>query len=106
MKYECQCKLGFHGDGLRCAPGENVGCNIVNDCHQNGTCVVDPHNLRYHCRCNGGFEGDGKTCRQYQSCMLINTCDVKAECIYDNQLENYKCQCLTGGQRYKATVAY
>ena len=75
---------------------EDLGCNIVNDCHPNATCVIDPLNLRYNCRCNAGFEGDGKFCKQHLSCNQINNCDVKAECKFDNQLQNYKCQCQFG----------
>ena len=55
LKYECQCKLGFYGDGIRCLADGNEGCNIANDCHSNATCVVDPLTLKYHCNCNAGM---------------------------------------------------
>ena len=47
--------LGFYRNGLRCMVDENVGCNVVNDCDANATCVEDPLTVQYYCKCNAGM---------------------------------------------------
>lgn len=55
MKYECQCKPGYYGDGLKCLVDESVDCNVVNNCDKNASCVVDSYTLQYYCKCNTGL---------------------------------------------------
>ena len=76
------------GDGFHC---EAEGCDVVNDCDTNASCIPDPYNTaRYVCQCKPGFQGDGKICVQqgyyFSFCLHINSISWIKQLIEDSQV--------------------
>ena len=95
--YECQCKEGYFGDGIKSCVLANE-CELgIHKCHKTwATCVNTQKS--YDCHCKKGFEGDGLTCKDIDECaMKEDDCGVIAngiECVNTNG--SYKCVCAKG----------
>ncbi|KAJ7393155.1 hypothetical protein OS493_006121 [Desmophyllum pertusum] len=93
---KCECKQGYHGDGIQ-------SCEIANECklgthkcHKTWATCVDTAQS-YECHCKDGFEGDGRSCKDINECdRKTHKCPdiVGAKCV--NTDGSYKCICLTG----------
>ncbi len=55
FRFECRCRAGFLGDGLRGGLGcrrEVIGCNIIDDCGEYAECRFDRAEGGYRCSCD------------------------------------------------------
>jgi hypothetical protein len=66
--FECQCLIGFEGDGKTCTRID-VCAHGPNNCATHATCILGDSNCLFSCVCNAGYEGDG------YSCSLVETED-------------------------------
>ncbi len=90
----CECDRFYVGDGYRCAPGPDAGCDIKRDCDPDAECVLDPDSFTFNCRCADGFSGDGYRCRRdVIGCNIIDDCGEHAQCHFDVVEGGYRCRC-------------
>eukprot|EP01088_Endostelium_zonatum_P002500 TRINITY_DN1307_c0_g1_i1.p1 TRINITY_DN1307_c0_g1~~TRINITY_DN1307_c0_g1_i1.p1 ORF type:complete len:912 (-),score=135.45 TRINITY_DN1307_c0_g1_i1:123-2756(-) len=91
--YECVCKPGFEGDGIRCVDIDECSTGIAK-CHQHADCINTVGS--YMCRCRPGFRGDGFNCEDINECLRPedNNCHQYADC--HNTIGSYTCTCKPG----------
>ncbi len=87
--FECECLLGYSGDGRAC---EQVECAVL--CHENAACT--PVDGAFECQCGAGYAGDGTT-----TCTDIDECAEDADDCADNGIctntdGSYTCSCPSG----------
>jgi hypothetical protein len=95
--FYCQCKGGFVGDGLTCAPytgPANPCADGTAQCDSNATCNQTTGG--YNCKCNAGFVADGNTCTPMtiDPCSGVTLCSPNATC--SATANGYKCTCKAG----------
>lgn len=91
---QCQCSLGFRGDGIRCITVQ-FSCNEADICGDNAECALDPSTNAYICQCIDDFSGDGYNCEptKRSDCRY---CSTDADCVYDIEQLFYHCRCRIG----------
>ncbi|XP_012258472.2 nidogen isoform X1 [Athalia rosae] len=96
-RYECQCNVGYDGDGYECRKTE-ITCLEVDICDPNAACrQEEPTGAK--CVCNPGFEGDGSTCTPIDACSQDADCGQNQFCAYNLETSRYFCSCSPGYQR-------
>ena len=90
---ECECKVGFEGDGLT--------CQNINECElQTHLCSEFAHcidiNGDYNCQCWIGYSGNGIICENIDECSEVgaHNCNYYADCIDTDG--SFECDCIDG----------
>ncbi|CAI8054869.1 Fibrillin-1, partial [Geodia barretti] len=86
--YECECNIGYSGDGFSCS---NINeCFNGSVCDENAECYDTAGS--YECTCFSGYTGDGYTCQDIDEC-LADPCDENAPCSNNNGSFSYINEC-------------
>ncbi|CAG9854211.1 unnamed protein product [Phyllotreta striolata] len=83
------------------------GCEVLNNCHPNASCLYNEYLHEYECVCNDGLEGNGYNCEvEIISCTKVDNCHQQATCSYDVNLGKSTCICNPGftGDGYSCTI--
>ena len=77
--YECECKLGFRGDGHNCIDVDECE-GYLHNCDYNAECINRVG--KFECRCLPNFWGNGTHCDDIDECgdYSLNVCSDHAEC--------------------------
>ena len=90
---ECECKVGFEGDGLTC---QNINeCELgTHLCSEFAHCV--DINGDYNCQCWIGWSGNGIICENIDECSEVGShdCHYYADCTDTDG--SFECECIDG----------
>jgi len=93
--YECECNVGFSGDGLTC-DDINECLDGTAQCQANSACQNTVGS--YECGCLDGYWAMGNTCMDINECVIptLNDCDAASGASCINFDGGYSCECPAG----------
>ena len=77
--YDCECLLGFRGDGYECIDIDECE-GYFHNCDVNSQCTNRVGS--WECRCLSGFTGNGTYCNDVDECgdYSLNVCSEHSQC--------------------------
>ena len=89
--FDCNCVVGYEGDGSDCSDVDECSKG-THYCHEHADCsnVIGS----FSCSCPIGFTGNGTFCEDIDECHGENKCHKESKCI--NTQGSYPCTCNQG----------